>query len=145
MEFDEHVFVAYVDGSLDQNSGKASWGLVIYQGERLIHEDSGLVDYTTLPSDARQSRQVAGELVAAMKAVEWAEEADTKVALVYDFTGIYKWPSGQWKAKKELTQHYRDFMIKHKDCIDSWKWVKSHDGVRGNERADALAKGAIKK
>lgn len=145
MEFAAHVHVAYVDGSVDHKSGVASWGLAIYQNETLVHEDSDVVDYDKLPDDARQSRQVAGELMAAMKAVIWAKRTDTKVAIVYDFNGIHKWVTGEWRAKKNLTQHYRDFMLENKNCVDTWHWVKGHTGVRGNERADALAKGAIGK
>jgi len=144
-EIEAHVYVAYVDGSVDQETGQASWGLAIYQNNKLVKEDCGMVDYSKLPTDAGQSRQVAGELTAAMKAILWAKRSDTKVAIVYDFIGIRNWVVGDWKAKKELTRYYRDFMLKNIKCVDSWHWVKSHTNILGNENADRLAKKAMDK
>ncbi len=124
----------YVDGSYID--GKTGYGAVILKGGKVIEELSGLVS----PEEAGGSRQVAGELKATVESVKWCRRKGLKnVAIHYDYEGIEKWVSGQWKARQPLTKGYAKFIRGSTLCIQ-WHNVKSHTGNVWNERADALAK-----
>lgn len=63
---------------------------------------------------------------------------------MYDYLGIEKWSTGEWKAKKDLTKDYAAFMQKYMKIINiEFEKVKAHTGVEFNEEADRLAKMAV--
>ena len=128
---------AYVDGSY--RDGKVGWGLVIVKNDELYANFSG----TLTEDEVQGTRQVAGELQAVMEAVFWAKEQGIKeLNLYYDYVGIKAWVTGVWKAKKELTQKYRDYM-KESDIKVNFNKVKSHSGDKFNDMADKLARSLI--
>lgn len=138
-EIEEEVLAGvhvYVDGSFID--GHAGYGWVAYIDNQVRHEESGPVP------DAKTTRQVAGELEATMKALQWCETKGIEaVHLHYDLEGIECWATGEWQAKNSVTKAYVEFMS---ECAVDIKWVneEAHSGVEGNERADQLAKeGAI--
>ena len=64
--------------------------------------------------------------------------------IYYDYEGIEKWCSGEWKANKEGTIYYRQFCIEAMKKINiSFKKVKAHSGNKYNDMADKLAKQAV--
>jgi ribonuclease HI len=94
------------------------------------------------------------ELMAAIAALEALKRPCTVTLHTdsrYVMDGITKWISG-WKAKGWKTAAKEP--VKNVDLwqrLDSardrhevtWRWVRGHDGNEMNERADALARGAI--
>lgn len=134
------VVVAYVDGSYDVTRHQYGSGLVIlwkgYKQEFSFKGDTpGLADM----------RNVAGEIVGAQRAMEFAVENNAKkVVIYYDYEGIEKWCTGAWKAKKEGTQMYVKAYEKLKKHIEiEFVKVRAHTGDKYNEEADILAKKAI--
>ncbi len=129
---------AFVDGSyIDKTVG---YGLVIIQKGLVLQEIMGIVDRP----EYQQHHQVGGELVAAVKFFQWCvENKIPRCTIHYDYEGIRKWATGEWKAKKELTRKYGEYVRKLSLEI-TWNKVKSHSGNLWNERADLLAKKAIK-
>ncbi len=125
-----------VDGSYSGNV--TSYAAVIRKDGKVIKEI-----YGTLPDNiAEGSRQIAGEITAAAKAAEYCDKYNIKEATIYyDYKGIAKWATGDWKAKKNITSRYADYMSGVKVRI---KWVKleSHTGYIWNDYADKLAKKA---
>ena len=56
-------------------------------------------------------RNVAGELAGVISALNWAKDNDiTEVIIFYDYEGIEKWITGEWKTKKENTILYKKFI-----------------------------------
>lgn len=124
---------AYVDGSY--RDGKVSWGLVIVKDNAVYGTFSGVLT----DAEVQGTRQVAGELRAVKEAVFWAKEQKLdSLNIYYDYEGIQAWVTGIWKAKKAVTQEYRDFMHSSKMAFKFFK-IKSHSGDKYNDLADKLA------
>lgn len=92
-----------------------------------------------------EMRNVAGEIMGAMKAMEYCLEFGFKSILIhFDYEGIEKWCNGDWKANKVGTQNYKKFYDSIKDKINiTFKKVKAHSGNKYNDLADKLAKQAL--
>ena len=124
----------YVDGScLDKDVG---YGLVVLKDGEVADELCGPVE-----KDAVQGmRQVAGELRAVQEAIAWCREHGVaKVSLFYDYEGIEKWATGEWRANKPATRAYAR-MAGEWPVVIHWHKVESHTGDRWNDHADQLAK-----
>lgn len=130
----------YVDGSFI--NGACGYGAVIIEDDQVIHEISGNLS----GSEYESIRQVAGEIEAAMKSLDWAAENNYfDVQVFYDYKGVECWATKEWKAKNPLTKKYAAYFNNCKVSIE-WVKVKAHSGVEWNDRADELAKnGASKK
>lgn len=87
-------------------------------------------------------RNVAGELQAVLSVIEYAQQKGIKKAVIcYDYEGIEKWYTGEWKAKKAFTKSYRN-RLHLADMQIEFQKVKAHSGIDLNERVDKLAKSA---
>lgn len=139
-----HVDI-WTDGACSGNPGPGGWGAILRKGEA-EKELSGAEPLTT------NNRM---ELMAAIAALE----ALTKPCVVrlhidsqYVRQGITQWIHGWkrngWKTadrkpvkNDDLWKRLDDAAARHRV---TWIWVKGHAGDAMNERADALARSAIK-
>lgn len=131
---------AYVDGSFNVSTGVYGFGgFLMHDGNKYILSGSG--DDKEMAS----MRNVAGEILGSMAAVEKAIELGVQSVDVYfDYMGIKAWALGEWKRNKKGTIAYYDYMQSVKDRIAvNFIKVKGHSGVEGNEEADMLAKRAV--
>ncbi len=135
----------YTDGACSGNPGPGGWGAVLLYGAHR-REISGA------NADTTNNRM---ELTAAIRALE-ALKLPSTVALYTDSTyvkdGITRWLPG-WKARGWRTASKSP--VKNRDLWEaldtlvqrhavSWHWVRGHAGNPENERADALAREALK-
>lgn len=130
----KYQYEIYVDGSFI--NGATGYGAVILKDGEVVDELSGAV----AASDVNNTRQIAGELIAVKEALKWCREhLINEVSIYYDYLGIEKWATGQWKTNQALTREYARFV---RECPVKIRWhkVASHTGNRWNDRADALAK-----
>jgi len=126
-------YKAYVDGSY--NRGKIGYGVVILKDEKIIKKLSGGIQ----TGDFSNHRQVGGELMAAIKVIQWCEASGVdSITIYYDYIGIREWATGKWKTNKIATKKYKEFV---RNCDLEIKWVKvdAHTGDKYNEMADKLA------
>lgn len=131
--------VAYVDGSYDNKHKLYSYGCVIFRGDSTYTLNS--VDF----SEDAKTRNVAGELTGARKAIEWCLDHDIQNLILYhDYIGIQMFADHEWEGKTPLTESYQKFIdsIRDKITIQFCKCT-AHTGIRYNEMADQLAKDAI--
>lgn len=136
----------FTDGACSGNPGPGGWGVVLrWNGHE--KELSGHEEQTT------NNRM---ELTAVIKGLE-ALKKPCKVAVYTDSQyvqkGVTQWLSG-WKARGWKTADKKP--VKNQDLWEEldaimqthdirFHWVRGHDGHPENERADALATGAIRR
>ena len=140
----EHVEI-HTDGACSGNPGPGGWGAILHwRGTE--RELSGGEAYTT------NNRM---ELMAAIAALE-ALKRPSKVVLwtdsAYLKNGITSWLAG-WKRKGWVNSAKQP--VKNRDLWErldaartrhevEWNWLKGHAGHTLNERADELARKALK-
>lgn len=131
----------YVDGSFSLEKRNYSFGMVAILNGEVVHEDKGVGD----DEEAVPLRNVSGEVLGAMRAVEYAIlENHKEVNLYFDYQGIESWALGTWKRNNRITSSYHSFMQdKMKEIKINFKKVKGHSGDKYNDRADVLAKQAL--
>ena len=137
--------VIYTDGSCSGNPGPGGWAAIVDEaGER--REITGGEPQTT------NNRM---ELMAVIKALASLDEPST-VRVVTDSqyvakgmkSWIHGWRRKGWKTasgapvkNRDLWEELDRLASKHRM---SWEWVRGHDGHPENERADTLAREAIR-
>ncbi len=141
----KHVEI-FTDGACSGNPGPGGWGAVLRYGQH-EKELSGAEARTT------NNRMELMAAIAALEALKEPCEVELTTDSVYLRDGITKWihnwKRNDWKTsgKKpvknaELWRRLDEAAARH-DV--TWHWVKGHDGHAENERADALAREAIRR
>ncbi|MDP4143757.1 MAG: ribonuclease H family protein [Bacillota bacterium] len=133
---------AYVDGSYNDGLGKYSYAVVIVEGNVIIHIENGAAK----DDSQKDIRQIAGELRAAIRAVEYAASNDRKkIVLFHDYEGICHHATGFWDRKDDSSKEYYEKinkLIKENNIEVIFVKVDSHTGDLFNEVADEEAKSA---
>ena len=143
VEVAENMVIAYVDGSFEKSIGRYAFGCVILtpDGQEIRKSGSGS------DSAGVAIRNVAGEMLGSMTAVNWAiENKYPAVEIRYDYEGVEKWVTGVWRAKTPLTSKYAAHMQEAGKKVQiSFCKIAAHTGNHYNEEADQLAKSALLK
>ena len=130
---------AYVDGSFDSSTG------VITGGGGVLHVKGKMCPFAvkTKQPELTEMRNVGGEILSAIAAVEKVKELGMKEITIYhDYEGISAWTTSAWKTNKAATKAYAKYM---KGCgiKVSFQKVQAHVGIEYNELADRIAKFSI--
>lgn len=136
---DSNALISYVDGSFDKEDGSYSYGAIfIEDGEEKVFSKRFAKDKYS------EHRNVSGEIFGAMFAIGYAIDGGYEnLILHYDYEGIEKWATGEWKTNKELTRKYKAYCDKTKKYVNvQFVKVLAHSGDKYNEMADKAAKGA---
>lgn len=131
---------AFVDGSF--HAGEKVYG---YGGFLVHHGNKEVLQGSGNEPEMASMRNVAGEVLGSMAAMEKALELGLKeLTIYYDYMGIEMWATGAWKRNKAGTIAYYDYVCSIKDKLKiTFVKVKGHSGVEGNEEADVIAKQAV--
>lgn len=134
---------AYVDGSFDP-AGKDSFSFgVVFLYDGAIRKYSQKIQNPA----AAKMRNVAGEIAGAAFAMKLCVQMGiSALELYYDYAGIEKWCTGEWKANLPWTKAFKSYYDSIRDKLSiRFHKVVSHTGVVYNEMADQLAKEALHK
>lgn len=134
----------YTDGACSGNPGPGGWGCVLHYNGHKKELSGGARDTTN-------NRMELQAVVEALGALKRPCRVTIHTDSTYVMKGITEW-IGSWKARGWKTAARKP--VKNVDlwqaleCVlqpheVTWKWVRGHSGVAGNERADALARNAI--
>lgn len=133
---------AYVDGSFNNSIGRYGYGFVfLMNGEVISKEFNGGAQ-----PEFASIRNVAGEIIAAAKAIQKAMDlGETEIHIYHDYTGISNWAKGTWAANNPCVKRYAAFCQAASAKINIvFHKVDAHSGDFYNEMADKLAKQGAK-
>lgn len=144
------VYNVFTDGSFG-NDGLVHGGIVFAGSDGNI---LSTVHVKTSKKDFVSMRNVGGEILASWSAIfsvvnsvkKKNEEAGLEtytLYLTYDYEGVGKWLTGQWKANKKATQWYVRTIKQLFSTVPNLElrlqWVKGHRDNRLNGIADAVS------
>ena len=143
MESDSLIKI-YTDGACSGNPGPGGWGVFI--------ENSGNV--TELSGRDENTTNNRMELKAVIEALKFFTinskltiHTDSKYVMDGASRWIINWKKNNWKTAQKKNVKNKDLWIELDNLLNyhdvSWVWVKGHDGIYGNERADYLATSVI--
>ena len=134
----------FTDGACSGNPGPGGWGALLRYGETEKELSGGEAETT---NNRMELMAAIASLEALKNPVHVRLHTDSQYVKNGITTWIHGWKKNGWKTsdKKpvknvDLWQRLEASLKGHK--VD-WIWVKGHDGHAENERADALARGAI--
>ena len=139
-ETESNTAIAYVDGSYNIETAVYGYGVVMFAGGREITMSECFSD-----PDMAQMRNVAGEIEGAKCAMQYARDNNIEeIDIYYDYEGIEKWCTGEWKTNKDGTIAYKKFYDEISGTVNvNFIKVKGHSGDKYNDQADRLAKDAV--
>jgi len=135
----------FTDGACSGNPGPGGWGAILRYGETEKEMNGGEPETTN-------NRM---ELMAAIKAIE-AVKRPCEIHLHTDSeylrqgitTWIHNWKARNWKTADKKPVKNVDLWQRLESAIEThdvhWHWVKGHSGHKENDRADELARLAIR-
>lgn len=132
----------YVDGSYNITTEKYAYALVAVKDNIVEYIENGKSE----DNSNKSIRQIAGELEATVRGVEYALRSnEKKVVIFHDYAGIAHHATGFWERKEQSSIAYynkmRSFMDKGIEVI--FVKVDSHTGDLYNEIADEKCKEAL--
>lgn len=131
---------AYIDGSFDSKTNAYSFGgVLIIDGKEYPYKKK------FEPDEYSSLRNVAGEIQGAGFIIAYAVKKGIKeLHIFYDYLGIEKWFTHEWKANSKIAVDYQILADRVKDKIKVYfHKVKSHTNNHYNDYADKLAKEAL--
>lgn len=133
---------AYVDGSYNIDTGKYSYGLLITKQNVVTYIENGVAADDSL----RDIRQIAGELKASIRALQYCSENNIKELVIFhDYEGVCYHATGFWERKEESSRRYYEKfnkLVNEHNIKVYFVKVDSHTGDLYNEMVDEFAKAA---
>ena len=134
----------FTDGACSGNPGPGGWGAILRAGGR-EKELSGGERATT--NNRMEMMAVIQSLAALKTPAQVTLYTDSRYVLDGATKWIKNWKKNGWKTadKKPVKNDdlWRQLETEAARHEIKWVWVRGHDGHPENERADALARGAI--
>jgi ribonuclease HI len=136
--------VIYTDGACSGNPGPGGWGAILRASGR-ERELSGGEPATT--NNRMELMAVIKSLSALTQPAFVTVHTDSRYVLDGATQWLRRWKANGWKTadkspvKNDDLWRLLDVELARHDM--RWIWVRGHDGHVENERADALARGAI--
>jgi ribonuclease HI len=131
----------FTDGGCDPNPGAGGWGFAVFRGAEELHSACGGGFATT------NNRM---EITALIQALRWLDPkrpaivwSDSRYVVDGSRSWRHGWKAKGWKRGKQGELLNSDLWIELDALLDARlvdvRWLRSHVGTVGNERADELA------
>jgi ribonuclease HI len=134
----------FTDGACSGNPGPGGWGAILRSGAH-EKEMSGGEALTT--NNRMELTAVIRALAAINKTAQVVVHTDSRYVMDGVTQWLPRWKKNGWKtADKKPVKNDDLWRMLDQECARhdvSWRWVRGHSGHAENERADALARGAI--
>ena len=134
----------FTDGACSGNPGPGGWGAILRSGG---HEKELSGGEAATTNNRMELTAVIKGLEALKKASSVKVHTDSRYVMDGATKWLKRWKANSWKTadKKPVKNNdlwlALDALLAHHNV--SWRWVEGHSGHPENERADALARGAI--
>jgi len=134
----------FTDGACSGNPGPGGWGVILRSGR---HEKELSGGETATTNNRMELTAVIKGLEALKKPTPVKIHTDSRYVMDGAMKWLTRWKANSWKtADKKPVKN--DDLWRALDALlarhtVSWLWVEGHSGHSENERADALARGAI--
>lgn len=135
----------FVDGSYNKDTNLTGAGIIILYNEEILKKAF------LVKTEEEHSWNINGECHAVLEALAICVgkeligdmTIDEKYIVInYDYLGIEKWATGEWKAKSKIAKLYvKEFnnYVSTYGLKVSFNKIKSHSGNEYNDMADKLA------
>ncbi|MBY0292358.1 MAG: ribonuclease HI [Alphaproteobacteria bacterium] len=141
---DEKVEI-YTDGACSGNPGPGGWGVILRYKER----ERELAGFSLETTNNRMELQAAIE---GLKSLKRSMNVDLFTDSQYLRDGItkwlFQWKKNGWRLANKKPVKNQDLWEELHTLVQghhiNWHWVRGHAGHPENERADVLARQAIK-
>ena len=137
----------YTDGSFRDGIPYYGGACIIFDGKHHIGTWKG----ASKKPEFLESRNIAGECIAVVQGLKTVMNKfpeTTDITLYYDLEHVGKWCTGEYKAKKPVSkwmlQEIQTLLAQHPQLTITFKNIKGHSGVAGNELADDVAYEAVR-
>ena len=142
-DIEEGYLVAFCDGSYEDELNHYSYGVVLIDTQKKETSLCGFGDNQKYIS----SKNVLGEIFGVINALDWAvSNGYERIKIYHDYEGVSKWVSGEWSAKSDVAKMFLSIYHRKFDGVleIQFEKVKGHSNNKYNDKADALAKSALK-
>jgi ribonuclease HI len=143
-EADDAVEV-YTDGACSGNPGPGGWGAVLrWRGRR--RELSGFEPQTT--NNRMELRAAIGALEALKRPMTVRLHTDSNYLRDGVTVWLPRWKANGWRTADKKPVKNQDLWRELEAALErhqvEWHWIRGHSGDLDNERADQLAREAIR-
>ena len=143
-EADDAVEV-YTDGACSGNPGPGGWGAVLrWRGRR--RELSGFEPQTT--NNRMELRAAIGALEALKRPMTVRLHTDSNYLRDGVTAWLPRWKANGWRTADKKPVKNQDLWRELEAALErhqvQWHWIRGHSGDLDNERADQLAREAIR-
>ncbi len=144
MDSDDGIIDIFTDGACSGNPGPGGWGAVLRWRGREKELSGGAAETTNNRMELMAAIAALESLTRPVKARVHTDSRYVKDGITQ---WIPKWKQNGWKTAARKPVKNADLWQRLEEAAGAhdveWHWIRGHTGHLENERADALARGAI--
>lgn len=139
-------YVLYCDGSCLGNPGPGGWAYRVWQGRRVMREQSGTEQNTT--NNRMELRAAIEGLKSFPSASNIVVVSDSRYLISGMTDLLLLWQARNWRSSNGPAIRnqglWQELMAASKRHNIRWQWVRGHSGVPEQESVDRLAAAAAR-